>query len=44
MIQTGIPLLLVFLFAAILLVPAVHADMIVPRLTYVYFDKDGIPL
>jgi hypothetical protein len=41
--QNRISLLLVFLFAAILLVPAVHADMIVPKLTYVYFDQGGIP-
>jgi hypothetical protein len=43
MIQNRISLLLVFLFAAILLVPSVHADMIVPRLTYVYFDQNGHP-
>jgi hypothetical protein len=43
MIQKRIPLLLVFFCVAILMVPAVNADMIVPRLTYVYFDQNGHP-
>jgi hypothetical protein len=43
MIWTRISLFLIFLFSAFLLAPAVHGDMIVPRLSYDYFDKDGHP-
>jgi len=43
MVRNRIAFLLVFLCAAILLVPVVHADMLIPSITRVYFDKDGVP-
>jgi hypothetical protein len=41
--QNRILFLLICLFAVILLVGVVHADLFSPAITHVYFDKDGVP-
>jgi hypothetical protein len=43
MVRSRIHFLLMCLCAVILLVTVVHADMIDPAITHVYFDKDGVP-
>jgi len=41
--QSRLQFSLIFLVSIILLVTVVSADMVPPKITYVYFDKDGSP-